>query len=55
MIEFLSCYKVLEVLVVHSNFYQVSHSFKKMSSLFQGLDDGQYFFVVDFVILFYWG
>jgi len=33
-IEFLSCHEVLQVLVVHSDFYQVLSSFQKVPPFF---------------------
>jgi len=45
---------MVEVLVVCPDFYWMSHSFKEIPPLLQGLDDGQHL-VVDLVILFYWG
>ena len=52
-VEFLSCHKVLKVLVVCPNFYWIDCFFEEMSPLFQGPDDSQYLFVIDLIILFY--
>jgi len=52
-VEFLSCYKVLKVLIVCPNFYWIDYFFKEMSPLFQGPDDSQYLFVMDLIILFH--
>ena len=48
-------YKILQVLVVHPDLYQMSSTFQEMSSLLQNMNDGQYLFVIDLVILFYQG
>jgi len=54
-VEFLGCYKVLQVLVVHPDFYRVSSSFQKVPPLFQRADDSEHLFVMDLVVLFHWG
>ena len=51
-VEFLSRYEVLQVLVVHPDFYQILSSFQKVSPLFQCMDDSQHLFVMDLVVLF---
>ena len=54
-VEFLGRHKVLQVLVIHPDFYQVSSSFQKVPSLFQCMDDSEYLFVMDLVVPFHWG
>ena len=53
-IEFLSHHEVLQVLVVHPDFYWVPSSFQKVPLLFQCMDNNKHLFVIDFVVLFYW-
>jgi len=52
-VEFLSCYEVLQVLVVCSDFYWVASSFQKVPPLFQRMDDSEHLFVIDLVVLFH--
>ena len=53
MVEFLSCYKVLQVLVVYPDSYQVLSSFQKVPLLFQHMDNSEYLLVMDLVVLFH--
>jgi len=53
-VEFLSCYEVLQVLVVCPDFYQVLSSFQKVPPLFQCADDSEHLFVIDLVVPFHW-
>jgi len=52
-VEFLSCYEVLQVLVVRPDFHQVTSSFQKMPPLFQCTDDSEHLFVMDLVVPFH--
>ena len=52
-IEFLSRHEVLQVLVVHPDFYRMPSSFQKVPPLFQHADDSKHLFVVDLVVLFH--
>jgi len=54
MVEFLSCYEVLQVFVVHPDLDQMPGSFQKVSLLFQRTDDSEHLFVMDLIVLFYW-
>jgi len=42
MVEFLSCYEVLQVLVVCPDFYRVPGSFQKVPPFFQRTDDSEH-------------
>jgi len=52
-IEFLSRHEVLQVLVVHPDFYWVLSSFQKVPPLFQRTDDSKHFFVMDLIVPFH--
>ena len=52
-VEFLSYYEVLQVLVVHPDFYQVLSSFQKVPPLFQRVDDSEHLFVMDLIVPFH--
>ena len=52
-IEFLSCHEVLQVLVVHPDFYRVLSSFQKVPLLFQRADDSKHLLVMDLVVPFH--
>jgi len=52
-IEFLSHHEVLQVLVVHPDFYWVPSSFQKVPPLFQHMDDSKHLLVMDLVVLFH--
>jgi len=52
-IEFLSHHEVLQVLVVHPDFYQVLSSFQKVPLLFQRADDSKHLLVIDLIVLFH--
>jgi len=45
-VEFLSHHEVLQVLVVHPDFYQVPGSFQKVPPFFQRMDDSEHLQVV---------
>ena len=53
-VEFLSCHKVLQVLVVCPDLHRVSGSFQEMPLLFQCIDDSKHLLVMDLVVPFYW-
>jgi len=53
MVEFLSHHKVLQVLVVRPDLYQVPGSFQEIPPLFQYTDDSRHLLVMDLVILFH--
>ena len=53
MVEFLSRYEVLQVLVVCLDLDQVLGSFQKVSPLFQCTGDSEHLFVMDLVVPFY--
>ena len=53
MVEFLSHHEILQVLVVRPDFYWVLSSFQKVPPLFQCVDDSEYLFVMDLIVLFY--
>jgi len=52
-VEFLSCHKVLQVLMVCPDFYWVLSSFQKVSLLFQHADNSEHLFVIDLVVPFH--
>jgi len=52
-VEFLSHHEVLQVLVVHPDFYRVSSSFQKVPLFFQGADDSEHLLVMDLVVSFH--
>jgi len=54
MVKFLSCHKVLQVLVVHPDFHWVLGSLQEVSPLFQCTDDSEHFFVMDLIVPFHW-
>jgi len=54
MVEFLSRHEVLQVLVVHLDFYWVPGFFQKVPPLFQHADDSKYLLVMDLVVPFHW-
>ena len=54
MVEFFSRHKVLQVLVVHPDFYRVLSFFQKVPLLFQCTDDSEHLFVIDLVVPFHW-
>jgi len=54
MIEFLSRHEVLQVFVVHPDFYRVLSSFQKVPPLFQRTNDSKHLLVIDLVVLFHW-
>jgi hypothetical protein len=49
-VEYFSCGKVLEVLVVRENLQLVNGAFAVSSSVFESIDDGKKFLVVDFIV-----
>jgi len=53
-VEFLSCYEVLQVLVVRPDFYRIPGSFQKVSPFFQCADDSEHLLVMDLVVPFHW-
>jgi len=53
MVEFLSHYEVLQVLVVRLDLYRVSSSFQEVPPLLQCTDDSEHLLVVNLVILFH--
>jgi len=54
MVEFLSRHEVLQVLVVHPDFYRVSSSFQKVPPFFQCTDDSEHLLVMDLIVPFNW-
>ena len=52
-VEFLGRHEVLQVLVVHLDFYQVLGSFHKVPPFFQHANDSEHLLVMDFVVLFH--
>jgi hypothetical protein len=52
-VKFLGRHEVLEVAMVRPNLYVVSGAFDEVPPFFECANDGEHFFVVDFIVAFY--
>ena len=52
-VKFLSRHEVLQVLVVHPDFYWVPGSFQKVPPLFQHVDDSKHLLIIDLIVPFH--